>query len=86
MACRVPVIGSTCGAIPEVIADAGLIFPEGNSTILAEHLRRLMLDENLRSRLARAGRERVEKHYTWERVAEKIFAAYTEVLEKERRT
>ncbi len=85
MACQVPVIGSTCGAIPEVIADAGLIFPEGDATILAKHLRRLMLDENRRSHLARAGRERVEKHYTWERVAAKIFAAYTDVLEKERR-
>jgi len=85
MACQVAVIGSTCGAIPEVISDAGLVFPEGDSTILAEQLRRLMLDENLRRGLARAGRERVEKHYTWERVAEKIFAAYTNVLEKERR-
>lgn len=85
MACEVPVIGSTCGAIPEVIADAGLISPEGDPTILAEHLHRLMLDENLQQRLARAGRERVEKHYTWEKVAEKIFAAYTEVLEKEQR-
>lgn len=85
MACQIPVIGSTCGAIPEVIADAGLVFPEGDSTVLAENLRRLMLDENLRRSLARAGRERVEKLYTWERVAEKIFAAYTNVLEKEGR-
>src|SRR5204863_7711185 len=30
MACGVPVIGSTCGAIPEVIGEAGLAFPEGD--------------------------------------------------------
>jgi len=80
MACQIPVIGSTCGAIPEVIADAGLVFPENDSKALAEQIRRIMKDENLRRRLAQAGRKRVEKHYTWERVAEKIFAAYTDVL------
>jgi glycosyltransferase involved in cell wall biosynthesis len=84
MACEIPVIGSTCGAIPEVISDAGLVFPEGDCATLAECLHRLMLDRKLRRRLAQAGRERVEKHYTWERVAEKIFAAYIDVLEKER--
>jgi glycosyltransferase involved in cell wall biosynthesis len=83
MACQIPVIGSTCGAIPEVIADAGLVFAENDSKALAEQLRRIMQDENLRRRLARAGRKRVEKHYTWERVAEKIFAAYTDVLPRE---
>ncbi len=30
MASGVPVIGSTCGAIPEVIGDAGLVFTEGD--------------------------------------------------------
>ena len=85
MACHVPVIGSTCGAIPEVIDRAGLVFPEGDSTALAEQLRRLLLDKELRKQLALAGRKRVEKYYTWDRVAEKIFAAYTEVLEKEGR-
>ena len=83
MACQIPVIGSTCGAIPEVIADAGLVFAENDSKALAEQLRRVMQDENLRRRLARAGRKRVEKHYTWEKVAEKIFAAYTDVLPRE---
>ena len=42
MACRVPVVGSDSGAIPEVIGDAGLTFPEGDADALAERLGRLM--------------------------------------------
>lgn len=80
MASGVPVIGSTCGAIPEVIADAGLIFEEKNSAQLAAAMRSLIKDKDLCERLARAGRSRVEANYTWERVAEKIFALYRQVL------
>lgn len=81
MACRVPVVGSTCGAIPEVIADAGIVVEENNPTELAAQLRRLINDRKLQEKLANAGRERVEKHYTWERVAEQIYSVYLKVLE-----
>ena len=80
MAAGVPVVGSTCGAIPEVIGDAGLIFEENNSVKLAAALRKILIDKDLRERFARAGRLRVEQNYTWERVAEKIFALYCHVL------
>jgi glycosyltransferase involved in cell wall biosynthesis len=79
MACGVPVIGSTCGAIPEVIGDAGLVFPEGDAVALASALRQILSDENLRKRLALAGLARVE-HYSWERVAEKTYALYQQVM------
>lgn len=80
MACRVPVIGSTCGAIPEVIGDAGLVFPENDSEELAERLRQIIQDNKLRHDLAQAGGRRVEQNYTWERVAERIFDLYRRVL------
>jgi glycosyltransferase involved in cell wall biosynthesis len=80
MACRVPVIGSSCGAIPEVIADAGIVVTENNPSELATQLQRLINDGKLREKLANAGRARVEKHYTWERVAEQIYSVYLEVL------
>jgi glycosyltransferase involved in cell wall biosynthesis len=79
MACGVPVIGSTCGAIPEVIGDAGLVFPEGDAGALASALKQMLSDENLRERLALAGLARVE-HYSWERVAEKTYALYQQVM------
>jgi glycosyltransferase involved in cell wall biosynthesis len=85
MASGVPVIGSTCGAIPEVIGDAGLIFPEGDADALAEALRRMLADEDLRERLSLAGQARVEQ-YSWQRVAEKTYELYRQVLEGREKT
>jgi glycosyltransferase involved in cell wall biosynthesis len=75
MASAVPVIGSTCGAIPEVISDAGLVFRERNASELADALRRTLTDEGLRNRMVAAGLERV-KEYSWDRVAEKTYELY----------
>ena len=84
MASGLPVIGSTCGAIPEVIADAGLIVPEGDSAALAAALRRVLLDCALREELTRAGRRRVMQHYSWERVADKMHELFWQVLRNKR--
>ena len=80
MACETPVIGSDSGEIPNVIGDAGLIFPEGDAQALAETLRRLLHDEALRRNLARRGRERVLQHYIHGRIAEKTYRIYQQTL------
>src|SRR5712692_3755328 len=80
MASAVPVIGSTCGAIPEVIGDAGLVVPEGDAAALADSLRNLLSDSALCERLARAGRDRAEQCFSWERVAEKTHELFGQVL------
>ncbi|HKP36646.1 MAG TPA: glycosyltransferase family 4 protein, partial [Pyrinomonadaceae bacterium] len=80
MAGCIPVIGSTCGAIPEVISDAGLVFPEGDAKALAEAIRRMLSDPELRERCAVLGKARVEEHYSWDVVAEKTFAFFAQVL------
>lgn len=80
MASGVPVIGSTCGAIPEVIGDAGLVFPERDASALAAAIKRVLSDAGLRERLAIKGRERVEQNYSWDVVAEKTFEFFQELL------
>ena len=85
MASGVPVIGSTCGAIPEVIGDAGLVFPEGNVDAWAACLRQLLADEALRERIVQAGLERVGQ-FSWETVAEKTYELYCHVLKKSEKT
>ena len=76
MASGVPVIGSDSGAIPGVIGEAGLIFPEGDAAALTERLQRLQRDADLRRQLARAGRERALRHYTHAAVAQATVEVY----------
>lgn len=80
MAGCIPVIGSTCGAIPHVIADAGLVFPEGDVQALAAAIRRMLSDADLRERCAKLGKSRVEENYSWDVVARKTFAFFAQVL------
>jgi glycosyltransferase involved in cell wall biosynthesis len=80
MACQVPVIGSNSGAIPEVIDDAGLIFPEGDVSVLAECLRRLIDSSVLRVELAQRGYARVLARYTQEHIAQETVQLYRQLL------
>jgi glycosyltransferase involved in cell wall biosynthesis len=80
MACGVPVIGSDCGEIPNVIGEAGLIFPEGQAQALREQLLRLMYDRALWTELSRRGRERVEAHYTQAHIAAGTVAVYRQMV------
>ena len=56
MAAGVPVVGSSSGAIPEVIGDAGLVVPERDPAALAEAIDRVLSDATLRERLIDSGR------------------------------
>lgn len=81
MACGVPVIGSDSGAIPDVIGEAGLVFPEANTAALAEQLRQMMHDPGLRRDLAARGRQRVLAHFTQAQVAADTIAVYRAMLD-----
>lgn len=64
MAAGVAVVGSSSGAIPEVVGDAGLIFAENDAVGLREQLRRVLQDRDQRARLIDRGRRRVQARYT----------------------
>ena len=68
-ACGTPVIGSDSGAIPEIVAGGGLIFPERNAEALASAIGKLRADPALGRRLGEAGKQQVEASYTWAKVA-----------------
>lgn len=69
MSSGVAVIGSNSGAIPGVVADAGLIVPEGDAYALSAALYLLRTDARLCRELGERGRARVLAHYTHERIA-----------------
>ena len=81
MASGLPVVGSDSGAIPDVIADAGLIVPEGDAAALAAALRRLRADPGLRAELGSRGRARVLAHYTHAQIAAATVQVYREMLQ-----
>jgi glycosyltransferase involved in cell wall biosynthesis len=80
MACGVPVIGSTSGEIPNVIGDAGLVVPEGDSVALRAAIARLRDDPVERRTMAEHGRARVLALFTQEAVARRTYAVYQEML------
>ncbi len=80
MACGTPVIGSTCGEIPNVIGEAGLIFPEGDVEALRDRLARLQHDLKLRADLAQRGRQRVLDHFTQAQIAKKTYDVYQQIM------
>jgi len=76
MACRVVVVGARCGAIPEVIGDAGLTFAEGDPANLRAQLQRLLGDTQLRLELAQKGRQRVLDQFTQSQIAARTVEIY----------
>lgn len=80
MACGLPVIGSSCGEIPNVIGDAGIVFPEGDAHALTEELRALMDDPTRCGELGARGRARVLERFTQDQVADKTYAVYRELV------
>ncbi len=73
-ACGVPCVGSTCGAIPDVIGDAGWVFEEGNLDQLREQLRQLLSNpEEIRAKRDVAMKR--SRLYTWDQVADDFIQA-----------
>ena len=85
MACGVPVISTTGGALPEVVGDAGVLVPPANSSALAGAIRELLGNPIKAKDLGLAGYKRVQEHFTWKRAAEKTVDAYREVIDGHRR-
>ncbi len=83
MACGVPLVTTTGGALPEVVGRHGhtaLLVPPNDPDALATAIGRLLSNAQLRDRLGRAGRQRVLNRFTWRITAEKTLEQYEEVL------
>ena len=82
MALGAPVVATRVAGVPTLIedGDSGLIVEPGSTAALVDGLRRLAGDAALRQRLSAAGRQRVEREFSFARRMEKIVAIYDEVL------
>lgn len=80
MAMGLPVVGSTCGEIPNVVGHADLVFPEGDAAALAKILKRLIEDADWRQSASAHSLERVAQQYSHQRIAERLIQLWHRVL------
>lgn len=80
MACRIPVICTTGGALPEVAGDAAQIVPTADANALKDAIISLLDNPAECERMAQAGYERVMKNYTWDMTASRTAKAYREII------
>jgi glycosyltransferase involved in cell wall biosynthesis len=79
MACRVPVIGSNSGAIPEVVGDCGLLFQENSVEDLVNCLRRLIDVPRLRKEFGENGYKRANTLFSQYEIARKTAEFYRKI-------
>ena len=79
MACQVPVIGSDSGEILNVIADAGLVFPEGDAAALSDRLTQLIDHPEQARELGQRGYQRAIAHYTNHALAKELLSFYRDL-------
>jgi glycosyltransferase involved in cell wall biosynthesis len=78
MATELPAVGSAVGGIPEVIVpgETGFVVPPRNADRLAEGLRGLLRDAELRMRMGGAGRRRVGRDFHERDMVQKTIEVY----------
>jgi glycosyltransferase involved in cell wall biosynthesis len=79
MASGAPVITSNVSSLPEVVGDAALLIDPLDSGAIAQAIRRVLLDSDLREDLRQRGLRRV-KEFSWERSVRRVREIYDEVL------
>ncbi len=89
MACGVPLVSTTGGALPEVVGADGetaLLVPPGDSEALAATIAGALDDPDLRARVGGAGRRRVVGSWGWRHTAERTGEQYRCLLSERLRS
>ncbi|MBI1725038.1 MAG: glycosyltransferase, partial [Candidatus Tectomicrobia bacterium] len=83
MAMGLPCVVTDLNGLADTVEEGATarVVPGGDAPRLASALRELIADEGLRRAFGRAGRRRVEAHFTRERRAERVEEIYLKLLE-----
>ena len=84
MAAGLPVVATDVGGNREAIIDGetGFLAPSHDPSALADRILRLLADRSLAKRMGRAGRRRIEAHFTLERMVVETECFYERLLER----
>ena len=82
LSCGVPVVASNIHGIPEVVSDGecGFLAPVGDVAQMAEFTLRLLKDDNLQRKFAKAARMRAEEHFSQGALATAYEQYYRRIL------
>jgi glycosyltransferase involved in cell wall biosynthesis len=81
MTVGVPVLAANRGALPEVVADAGVLFDPSDAGALAHELERIVADSAARERLRHQGWLQAAR-YRWSDSAARARAAWAQAVER----
>ena len=81
MACELPVVATACGGVREAVRDGveGFVLPLRDPGLAAAALERLWREPDLRERMGRAGRARVQSSFTLEAHLDSMERFYADV-------
>lgn len=82
MACGIPVICTTGGALPEIAGNAAVMVPPENPAALAKAILDLLNDPERAENLGMAGYKHVMERFTWKAAAEKTVDAYHDTIHR----
>ncbi|HEX2069539.1 MAG TPA: glycosyltransferase family 4 protein, partial [Actinomycetota bacterium] len=85
MAAGLPVVTTAQGDLPDVVADAGVLVQPGDHQALVAAVEALLRNQPLRRGLGARGRERAFSRFTWDRAADAVIRAATEIVGTRRR-
>lgn len=85
MSCGAPVISTTAGALPEVVGDAGILIPPGDTQAIVNAVISLLDNKAKRREMAAAGKERVRRLFTWDNTAKQTADYYREAIDSQMR-
>jgi glycosyltransferase involved in cell wall biosynthesis len=89
MACGLPLVATTGGALPEVVGEdgeTGLLVAPDDPGALAQGISRILDDPALAERLGAGGRQRVLGRFTWRATASGTAEQYQVAIEEHRRS
>ncbi|WP_321853502.1 glycosyltransferase [Paraburkholderia tropica] len=83
MATQSPVVATSAGGLPEVVGDAGTVVPSGDVQALTFAMKSIArMTPEMRLRLGRAARHRIESQFSLSAIAETWLRLYDELLLK----
>lgn len=81
----ISIIGTSVGGISDVLREGvtGLAVPPGEKRDLAQAIKILLLDDQLRNRLGKGARKKVLEHFSWFQIADQFGKLFRKALEEQ---